>query len=128
MKLGVFRRRRTVFRLALAVLLTFLFQHAAIAAYACPLDRMPVQMDAAMPDCGGMETMDSPVLCEKHCNPDNSMTPDPRVAQVPPAVVPPARFELARTLPSGSSLQLYQSVPARRADPPPTLRFCSLLI
>ncbi|MDX1555239.1 MAG: hypothetical protein R3212_04365 [Xanthomonadales bacterium] len=128
MKLSMFRRKRTVFRVALAVLLTFLFQHAAIAAYACPLDQMPAPADASMSDCDGMETKDSPALCEKHCNPDNSTTPDLRIAQVPPVVLPPARFELARTLPSGSSLQLYESVPVLRADPPPTLRFCSLLI
>lgn len=128
MKLGIFRRHRIVFRIALAVLLTFLFQHAAIAAYACPLAEMPAQVDSSMSDCGGMETKDSPALCEKHCNPDNSTTPDLRIAQVPPVVLPPARFELARTLPSASSLQLYESVPVLRADPPPTLRFCSLLI
>lgn len=127
-KLGIFRRRRTAFRVALAVLLTFLFQHAAIAAYACPVDSMPAQVNASMPDCGSMEMEDPPVLCEKHCNPDNLTTPDLRIAQVPPVVLPPARFELARTLPSASSLQLYESVPVLRADPPPTLRFCSLLI
>lgn len=128
MKLGICRRKRTVFRIALAVLLTFLFQHAAIAAYACPLDQMPAPTDASMSDCVGMETKDSPALCEKHCNPDNSTTPDLRIGQVPPVVLPPTRFEFARTLPSGSSLQLYESVPFLLADPPPTLRFCSLLI
>jgi hypothetical protein len=128
MKLGMFRRHRTVFRIALAVLLTFVFQHAAIAAYACPLDQMPAQVDASMSGCDTMETKDSPALCEKHCSPDNSTTPDLRVAQVPPVVLPPARFELARTLPAASSLKLYESVPVLRADPPPTLRFCSLLI
>ncbi|MFC0679042.1 hypothetical protein ACFFGH_14455 [Lysobacter korlensis] len=128
MKLGAFRRHRTAFRVALAVLLTFLFQHAAIAAYACPLVEAPAKVEVVMTDCGGMETMDSPVLCEKHCNPDNSTTPDLRVAQVPPVVLPPLRFELARMLASASSLQLYESVPVLRADPPPTLRFCSLLI
>ena len=127
MKLSLFRRHRVVFRIALAVLLTFVFQHAAIAAFACPLDQMPIQVET-MSDCGGMETRDSPALCDKHCNPDNSTTPDLRIAQVPPVVLPPARFELARTLPSASSLQLYESVPVLRADPPPTLRFCSLLI
>jgi hypothetical protein len=128
MRLGLFRRHKVAFRLALAVLLTFVFQHAAIAAYACPLAEMPAQTDTAMSDCGTMETKDSPALCDKHCNPDNSTTPDLRIAQVPPVVLPPARFELARTLPSASSLQLYESVPVLRADPPPTLRFCSLLI
>lgn len=128
MKLRMFRRRRTVFRISLAVLLTFLFQHAAIAAFACQLDQVPAQVNTAMSACDGMETKDSPALCEKHCNPDNSTTPDLRIAQVPPVVLPPARFELARTLPSASSLQLYESVPLLRADPPPTLRFCSFLI
>lgn len=128
MRLGIFRRHRTALRIVLAVLLSFLFQHVAIAAYACPLTEMPAQVDATMSDCGGMETVDSPLLCEKHCNPDNSTTPDVRLAQFPPVLLPPARFELARTLPSATSLQLYESVPVLRADPPPTLRFCSLLI
>lgn len=128
MKLGMCRRKRTVFRIALAVLLTFLFQHAAIAAYACHVDHMPAPADASMSDCDGMETKDSPALCDKHCNPDNSTTPELRIAQAPPVVLPPARFEFTRMLPPASSLQLYESVHAGRADPPPTLRFCSLLI
>ncbi|WP_330967951.1 hypothetical protein [Lysobacter sp. A3-1-A15] len=128
MKRGMFHRRRTVFRIALAVLLTLLFQHAAIAAYACPLDQMPAPADAAVFDCDDMETKDRPALCEKHCNPDDSTTPEVRSAQVPPMVLPPVRFELARTIPSASSLHLYENVPVLRADPPPTLRFCSLLI
>lgn len=128
MKLGRFRRHRAAWRIALAVLLTFLFQHAAIAAYACPLVGMPAQVEVAMTDCGGMETMESPVLCEKHCNPDDSTTPDLRVAQAPPVLLPPLRFELTRTLASASSLQLYERIPVPRAEPPPTLRFCSLLI
>ena len=128
MRLGRLRREGTVFRIALAVLLSVLFQHVAIAAYACDTDQVPAAADASMPGCGGMETRDPPALCDKHCNPDDSTTPEPRVAQVAPVVLPPARFELARTLPPASSLQLYESVPAQRSDPPPMLRFCSLLI
>ncbi|GHA86902.1 hypothetical protein [Cognatilysobacter bugurensis] len=128
MKLRGFRHRRMALRIAVALLFTLLFQHAAIAAYACPLMGVPTPVEAAMPDCGGMETMDAPVLCEQHCNPDNSTTPDVRVAQPTPVLLPPLRFELTRTLASASSLQLYESVPVLWADPPPTLRFCSLLI
>lgn len=128
MKPGMWRRRRIVSRIALVALLSFLFQHAAIAAFACPLDQVPPQVDTSMPGCSEMAVEDSPALCDKHCNPDNSTAPDVRIAQVPPVVLPPARFDLARTLPTASSLQFYESVPPARADPPPTLRFCSLLI
>lgn len=128
MTLGTLRRKRFAIRIVLAVLLSFLLQHAALAAYACPLDQTPAKVEASMPDCASMEQMDPPAVCVKHCNPDDSTTADARIAQVPPLGLPLVRFELARTPPSSASMQHYESVPVLRADPPPTLRFCSLLI
>lgn len=128
MTLAGLRRRRFAIRIAFAVLLSFVFQHAALAAYACPLDQAAAKVEASMPDCASMAVMDSPALCVKHCNPDDSTTADVRVAQVPPVALPLVRFELARTLSPRTSMQHYESVPVLRADPPPTLRFCSLLI
>jgi hypothetical protein len=125
---GGLRRKRFAVRVVLTVLLAFLLQHAALAAYACPLDQTPVKVEASMPDCASMAQMDPPALCVKHCNPDDSTTVGGRIAQVPPVALPLVRFDLARTPPSSASMQHYESVPVLRADPPPTLRFCSLLI
>lgn len=128
MKLGAFRRRSRVVRFALVVLLSLLFQQVAIASYACPIDQMPAQVGAVMDDCQGMDSPDPQALCEKHCNPDDSTTPDVRAAQVPPVLLPPIRFDFASTLLASTPSQHYENVPLLQADPPPMLRFCSLLI
>ncbi|MEO6365543.1 MAG: hypothetical protein ABIO38_05780 [Luteimonas sp.] len=128
-KARLFRRRANAFRMALTVLLALFLQQAAIAGYACPLDQMPAQQQQAMmDDCEGMEMDDSAMLCEKHCNPDNSATPELRVGSVPPSVLPPLRFDLPMSLIAGASSQLYEDVPVCQSDPPPQLRFCSLQI
>ncbi len=127
MKLSRFRRKGTAFRVALAVLLALLFQHVAIAAYACPLGEMPAPADVSMVDCDGMGSVDSLLLCDSHCNPDNSTPSDSRAAQIPPVVLPQVRFDLARTLPAWTSRHFYDSAVAP-TDGPARLRFCSLLI
>lgn len=126
-RLRAFRRQSFVVRVALALLLSLLFQQVAMAAYACPLDQMPPPSEA-MVECESMKAPDSPTLCEKHCNPDDSTTPDIRVAQVPPVVLPPVHFDFSHTLLAPPAAQHYRSVPLLQADPPPALRFCSLLI
>lgn len=128
-KLAMFRRRRLSSRVAWAVLLAFLFQQVAMAAYACPIETPPVPQ-VMMAGCEGMEIPDqaAPSLCEKHCNPDRSTTPDLRTAQVPPMALPPPHFDLAASLPPQMLAQYYQNVPTCRSDPPATERFCSLQI
>lgn len=128
MKLLHLRRSRFFMRAAAVLLLALLCQHAAIAAYACPVDRTPANLVEAMPDCSGMAEADPAALCEKHCNPDESTFAGPHAGNVPAGVLPPLRFDVARTLPGGPGPRLYESVPTTRSDPPPTLRFCSLLI
>ncbi len=124
-----FRRRANLFRMALTVLLALFLQQVAIAGYACPLDQMPPQQQQTMmEDCEGMEMENSAMLCEKHCNPDNSATPELRVGSVPPSVLPPLRFDLQMSLIAGTSAQSYKDVPVCQSDPPPQLRFCSLQI
>lgn len=127
MKLCLLRRRRIAGRVAWVVLLSLLFQYVAVAAYACPVVSATVQAVESTPDCVTVEKQDRPLLCEQHCEPDDSTTPELRVAQVPPVVLPPARFDLVRS-PPACSLEHYRSVPALAVDPPPTVRFCSLLI
>jgi hypothetical protein len=128
MSLGSVRRHRSVARLALVLLLSLLFQQVAIASYACPIDRMPAESEAGMPDCASMAETDPQALCEKHCNPDDSTTPDPRVAAAPVVILPPVKFDLARSVPARHGPRTYASVPAALSDPPPIVRFCSLLI
>jgi hypothetical protein len=128
-KLALFRRRRLSSRFAWVALLAFLFQQAAMAAYACPIEA-PSAPQAMMASCEDMEMPDSasPSLCDKHCNPDHSTTPDIRVGQVPPAALPPPYFDLAASLLPPTLAQDYQNVPTCRSDPPAAERFCSLQI
>ena len=128
MKQDSFRRRRNLFRIALAVLLALLLQQVAMAGYACPLTQMPAQQQAMMADCDGMAMEDSSALCEKHCNPDNATSPDLKVVSVPPVALPPPRFEFSQSLNPPPSMRDYEDVRVCQSDPPPLLRFCSLQI
>lgn len=128
MRLGIFRRRRNAFRVALTVFLALLLQQMAMAGYACPLTEMPAEQQAMMAECKGMEMEDSPMLCEKHCNPDNSTAPDFKAASVPPVGLPPPRFEFPHSLIPPTSARDYENVRLCQSDPPPLLRFCSLQI
>ena len=121
-------RRRHRYRIALVVILGLLFQQAAMAAYACTMTRMPAEPVAMAEDCAemGMErAKESPALCEKHCVPDQSLVTDHVVLSVPALALPPASFVLAEPV---SHVVLVADVPIDRSDPPPRLRYCSLLI
>ena len=129
MKLAMFRRPRLSSRFVWVALLAFLFQQAAMAAYACPIETPPVPQ-VMMAGCEGMEMPDqaAPFLCDKHCNPDHSTTPDVRTAQVPPIALPPLHFDLTASLSPPTLAQYYEDVPTCRSDPPAAERFCSLQI
>lgn len=126
-KFAKLRQRRFVARVALILLLSLLFQQAALAAYLCPVEQGPAAATMAMADCEEMPPAAGTQLCTKHCNPDTTTTPDVRVAHVPPLLLPPLRFAPAELLVARES-RTVASVPVVRSDPPPTLRFCSLLI
>lgn len=111
------------------LLLSLLLQQAAMAAYACPLEQMPQQK--AMPQtCAGMgmqQARDNPALCAKHCAPDLATATAHAALTVPASLLPPTG------LPPVLQAQLHQgvaraAVPIARSDPPPRLRYCSLLI
>lgn len=122
------RTRRRCLRFAWLALLALLFQQAALAAYVCPTKMPPSQ--ALMAGCEGMEMPDpdAPALCDQHCQRDHSTTPDLRVAQVPPLVLPQPDFDLAASLLPPAPAQYYENVPTCRSDPPAAERFCSLQI
>lgn len=124
-------RGRHRFRIALTVILCLLFQQVAMAAYACSAERTPVQAAAMGKDCAGMSTahtQDNPVLCEKHCTPDRPLLTDHSAPVVPALALPPLVFDSVLSQ-SGSGVALLAThVPVDASDPPPRLRFCSLLI
>lgn len=122
-------RARQRLRIALVVIVCLLFQQAALASYLCPMERMPVdEMSTMAGHCAemGMEQA-NPGLCENHCNPDHSVAADAVKLSVPPLALPALVFTpvLAQSI---SRAALRTDAPIVRSDPPPRLRFCSLLI
>lgn len=125
------RRARTRFRLSLLVLASLLFQQVAVSAYACELvGTAPPPMPPGMEHCAQAGATpaqaESPALCEKHCTPDLSLLTDTATPGVPAISLPPA-FEIVLHTPAMVAAQ-YDEVPISRSDPPPRLRYCSLLI
>lgn len=117
-------------RITLLVVLCLLFQQVALAAYACPLDQMPPDPVAMAEDCAEMgmkQATESPALCAKHCSPDLSVAADHVLLNVPAIALPPMAFDLVLVEPL-SHVALVADVPVARSDPPPRLRYCSLLI
>ena len=122
-------RSRLRFRIALAVLSCLLFQQVAMAAYACTMTSMPSEPVAMAEGCSqAAQAMarEAPALCAEHCSPDRVVAPEPPAAHVA-AALPPVRFAPAVS-PPATSRALAVAVPLARSDPPPRLRYCSLLI
>ena len=66
MNVAQFRRRRQRLRFAWVAMLALLFQQAAMAAYACPIEAPPAPQ-VMMADCEGteMQGQTAPLLCDK---------------------------------------------------------------
>lgn len=128
------RRARHRVHMMILVIACLLFQQVAVAAYLCPVEQGAVVPPAAVPatvaPCADM-TMDvateAPALCVKHCDPDHYLAADAGKLTVPPLAVPPPEFAPALAH-AASRLALRADVPVARSDPPPRLRYCSLLI
>lgn len=124
------RTRRRRLQINLAVVLCLLFQQVAMAAYACTSPDMAPEPVAMAADCAemGMEVVqENPALCSEHCAPDFAVTPDPSAQHVPALPLPPQHFP-APALAPAIKVALQQDVRLDRPDPPPRLRYCSLLI
>ncbi|HSR64236.1 MAG TPA: hypothetical protein VLM17_01350 [Xanthomonadaceae bacterium] len=124
------RRPRRHRRIALMVLLCLFFQQAALAAYACPIERMPARMDAMAAHCAEMgmrQAQDNPALCAKHCAPDRSTAADQAKLSVPALLLPPPGFATVALVPAAAGGG-QADVRLARSDPPPRLRFCTLLL
>ncbi len=118
------RNRR---RVSIAIAFCLLMQQAALAAYFCPMEGAPAVTTAMAEACEetGMQA-GSPALCQLHCADDASGTADQAKVLVFTAVLPAILFELSATpavvrVPSPSAAFASK-------DPPPRLRYCSLLI
>jgi len=124
------RRTRQRLRIALTVIFCLLFQQVALAAYACPLERMPPDMTAMAGHCAEMgmqQTQDNPALCAKHCAPDLSTAADHAKLSVPALLLPSLAFGPVLLTPL-THVTAQGEIPFSRSDPPPRLRYCSLLI
>lgn len=122
--------RRHRLRIALTVILCLLFQQVAMATYACTLPSMPPDPVEMAEDCSKMGmamVQEAPALCAEHCSPDHAVTPDPGFAHVPPLALPPIHFEPRLVLPPAHQALAGQAR-VNGSDPPPRLRYCSLLI
>jgi hypothetical protein len=114
----------------LIVIGSLLFQQVAVAAYACDLasrGQAPVpasHCDHATPPPAPAKS--SP-LCEKHCVPDLTVLTDTAALGVPALGLPPMVFTLVVHEPATPPGETG-TVSLTRSDPPPRLRYCSLLI
>jgi hypothetical protein len=128
--LSMLFRSRHRFVVALIVVGSLLFQQVAVAAYACdPAARS--QAPAPTHHCEHAQKAPAPnassPLCEKHCTPDLTVLTDTAALGVPALALPPVVFTLVVHEPA-APLTFGDTVSLTRSDPPPRLRYCSLLI
>lgn len=122
----VTRRQRRRTRIVWLVAFAFLFQQLATAAYACTMTQIP-SVPAECEAMGMASAHEAPAICVKHCTPDVSTTAGVLSLAVPPLALPPAAFAVVDVVASTHILR-RDEIPPSRSDPPPRLRYCSLLI
>lgn len=124
------RHARQRLQVVLVVVFCLLFQQAALAAYLCPLQQIPAENAAMVGHCAemGMDGgQDNPALCQKHCAPDVLVAADHAPPTVPALALAPPMHALVLSQPV-SHVAVQAEEPIAPSDPPPRLRFCSLLI
>ena len=126
------RRARHRLQIAVLVIVCLLFQQAALAAYLCPVEQVSAKAVAMAEPCAEMgmaqqQDGNNPLLCQKQCNPDYTVTTDTAKLSIPPLALPPLILTPV-DVPAVSHVAIQTDVPIARSDPPPRLRFCSLLI
>lgn len=124
------RRARLRLRIALGLVLCLLFQQVAMAAYACTRADMPPEPAAMVEDCADMGmpvAPEVPAVCAEHCTPDLPVVPDGSALHVPPLALAPVAFA-DMAMPGLVQAGLRAEAPFDPSDPPPRLRYCSLLI
>lgn len=134
-RLHISRRHRVLW--SAAVLFCLLFQQLAMAAYVCTLPARPA--DTVMTgDCAAMGMgsagkttvpHQSPdARCAEHCAGNATSAHDVRLPAVPPLLLPMASPTLLGSIVHTPEQARLPDIALRRPEPPPTLRFCSLLI
>jgi hypothetical protein len=128
--------RRTRLRFVLLAVLALLFQQVALAAYACAPAAMPLGNTGMSLHCDGMPMVNgqapaqaNPALCTQHCAQQTPTTPDARLPNVPPLLLPallPAQPTLVM-LPV-SRVAHDRSANQRISGIPPAFRYRVLLI
>lgn len=128
-------RRRRVLWTGMA-LLCLLFQQVAMAAYVCTLPTAPTH--AAMAGhCASMGMESTPTamhqdgvdpLCAQHCASATVSTHDASVPLVPPLLLASASPVVLGTIAAPVDRPVLPNPALLGSDPPPILRFCSLLI
>jgi hypothetical protein len=135
-RLHISRRRRVLW--TGIVLFCLLFQQLAMAAYACTAFTVPTNV-AMTGDCAamGMSSGAKPPAshhistdprCTEHCAGNTASAHDARLPMVPPLLLASASPTLLGTIAQAPDQVALPNTALHRPDPPPTLRFCSLLI
>lgn len=117
------------------MLFCLLFQQMVMAAYVCNLPNTPIRAAAIVSDCSAMQMSGAQLghpadpRCTEHCAQHVPSPSDARAPTVPPLLLPAAFAGLTPGLLQSPAQRADLPDPAvHRPDPPPTLRFCSLLI
>ncbi|KLD66202.1 hypothetical protein [Dyella japonica] len=129
------RRRRLLW--TGVVLFCLLFQQLAMAAYVCTLPSKPA--DTVMTgDCAAMgmgsagktslQHQSPDARCAEHCAGSATSAHDLRLPDVPPLLLPMVSPTLLGTIAHAPEQARLPDAALLHPDPPPTLRFCSLLI
>lgn len=130
------RRRRVLW--TGIVLVCLLFQQLAMAAYVCTLATAPTDI-VMTGDCAGMgmNSVATPAAlhqasmdprCAEHCGGNTVSAHDASPPTVPPLLLAAASPTLLGTVAHAPHQVALPNTALHRPDPPPTLRFCSLLI
>jgi len=123
--------------MAWAVATVLLFQQLALAAYACPIfDSHPSAEppESAMVDCADMATgtvaldPQAPALCSQDCQNSHAVRSQDFAQQASVPIALAGYIVPADHLLNPADKFIFHSIPAAHADPPPTQRFCRLLI
>lgn len=130
------RRRRVLW--TGIVLFCLLFQQLAMAAYVCTLPTVPTNVvmtgDCAAMDVGSKATtpsshqLSADPRCAEHCAGSAASVHDASLPTVPPLLLASVSPTLLGTIARAPDQVALPDPALHRPEPPPTLRFCSLLI
>jgi hypothetical protein len=130
------RRRRVLW--TGVVLFCLMFQQLAMAAYACTLPTAPTNV-VMTGDCAAMgmsskaksptsHHMSTDPRCAEHCAGNTVLSHNANLPTVPPLLLASVSPTLLGTIAQAPDQVALPNMALHRPDPPPTLRFCSLLI